>query len=420
MTSETPKCRVDDVPLPDSRRPGVSSTNVDDLVNLLPQPVPPLRSANVGTAPLLSKSAPTAMDVDSDEHPPTEPPLGSNTFLDHTFSGRIPGDCNHEQPSPPAAEISYDNRLTVEEPSDSDVAPVKPRRRLPLTASAFYEDEELQETRSLKRLRRSAPEIETPAMLSRSTRQTPSEQKSRPTVSDAAPPKVRRSAVIKSQASKVISKPNVAPKPRVPKSNLGLSKGSKSKSRTHQQPSSGEEWGSESGEDGELWESEKDDLEEEKVPDWFSKSLHLFQSEQLGSVWVSLLKEWKAFEAMKNYQESGRLPSKGRPAVVDMWIAQARSVTWRPSISHVEGYAGTFKAWWKDLQPEWRVVNGDVDESLLEGDWSTLMCPGLNGVHSLVAALFYWGIIAAKQDAAKKDWAAATLNVTQAFKQFCK
>lgn len=157
--------------------------------------------------------------------------------------------------------------------------------------------------------------------------------------------------------------------------------------------------------------------EVEKAPTWFLKSLKLFQSETLGHVWVQLLEAWAAFEAANHYEEVGRLSSKGRPDVVDMWIARARSTTWRPAMSDVSEYAQTFTAWWTNLQPEWRVVGGKMQETLLEGDWSVLIHPGLNGIHSVIAALFYWGVEAKKDPKCNRTWAITTENVAAVLQQ---
>ena len=234
MTLETPECRV-------------------DAASLTYSGGAPIKSPDSTTSPVLHSPQPTG------------PPLRS---LDHTFPRRIPVDRNPfgshgKYPSPPV-DTGHDDRIGVENTAYPDVAPVKPRKRLSSTVGALNED--LQETRSGKRLRRNVPEIETPVMSSRSTRQTSRTQQ--PTVNGAAPPKLQPSAVIKPQALKVTSKTNISPAPRLPKSNLGSSKGrllGRNRSlncRTYRQPvsSSGEEWedgGSESEEYDDLWESDE-------------------------------------------------------------------------------------------------------------------------------------------------------------------
>ncbi|KAF8966263.1 hypothetical protein BDZ97DRAFT_1658026 [Flammula alnicola] len=62
----------------------------------------------------------------------------------------------------------------------------------------------------------------------------------------------------------------------------------------------------------------------------------------------------------------------------------ARSTTWRPEIDNVAEYE--FRAWWTSIQPGWRDSSRAVD-----GDCEDLRRPGLNGLVSVMAALFYWG-----------------------------
>ena len=85
------------------------------------------------------------------------------------------------------------------------------------------------------------------------------------------------------------------------------------------------------------------------------------------------------FEAKQGYKGVGRPTTSGRPEVVSQWISRAWSVTWRPNILDVKGYEAKYNEWWKRLQPDWRVVNGQVDVGLTQGNWESLRLPGLNG-----------------------------------------
>ena len=152
------------------------------------------------------------------------------------------------------------------------------------------------------------------------------------------------------------------------------------------------------------------------APAWFKESKGLFDSEGLGSDWGRLLAAWEMFEDQEGYKDRGKLLSKGRPDIVHMWISRARSTTWRPSIKDPKAYGVAFDAWWVQLQPRWRIsADGAVNSQLLDGNWDCLRRPGLNGLQSVVAALFYWGI-AARSGGARKSWLSAVLQCLSVFR----
>ncbi|KAF9521276.1 hypothetical protein CPB83DRAFT_739751, partial [Crepidotus variabilis] len=128
------------------------------------------------------------------------------------------------------------------------------------------------------------------------------------------------------------------------------------------------------------------------APQWFLASYNSFNSPPLGKPWRTMLREWMVFESASGYEEVARTKSKGRPEVVKQWIDRGRSTTWRPIIKNIKTYEKQYTQWWTSLQPAWRVTNNSIDKSLTDGDWEPLRLPGLNGLHSAIAGLFYWGI----------------------------
>lgn len=156
---------------------------------------------------------------------------------------------------------------------------------------------------------------------------------------------------------------------------------------------------------------------DEAAPAWFTQSYSLFCSEGLGDEWLELLLVWASFEAGESYKELGRLSSKGRPDVIQMWISRGRSTSWRPSITDTKLYGKVFNTWWANLQPLWRISNnGTINLQLLDGDWDCLRKPGLNGLQSVIAALFYWGIVAQKSSTAHKVWLSAVSDCANVFR----
>lgn len=143
------------------------------------------------------------------------------------------------------------------------------------------------------------------------------------------------------------------------------------------------------------------------APAWFTNVVRMFEGSNLDACWIELVKQWSSFEQRESYSEVRKLSPKNRPAVVGQWIARARSAAWRPNISDLPGFEREFQQWWLTIQPPWRVSNGKLLKDAVDGDWDCLRRPGLNGIVSVLAALFYWGVVVKEKPARKKAWVAA-------------
>jgi hypothetical protein len=141
-------------------------------------------------------------------------------------------------------------------------------------------------------------------------------------------------------------------------------------------------------------------------PSWFSNFKEGFVEQHLGKEWEKLVQSWAAFEQREGYTEVRRLPKTGRPEIVGVWINRARPCKWRPPID-LKIFEREFKGWWTAIQPAWRIVDGQVDTSITQGDWASLRLPGLNGILSVVGALFFWGLAAQGKTAPHAAWLAA-------------
>jgi hypothetical protein len=129
---------------------------------------------------------------------------------------------------------------------------------------------------------------------------------------------------------------------------------------------------------------------------------------RLGRRWAELIRLWAEFEEKEGFKERRKLGTKDRPLFVAEWIRYARSPTWRPSIPDVPALEISFQAWWKGLQPDWRMSdNGLTVLDKIDGDWDQLRRPGLNGIHSVIACLFYWGCKAQGSTKHCVGWASA-------------
>ncbi|PPQ76153.1 hypothetical protein CVT24_006578 [Panaeolus cyanescens] len=143
---------------------------------------------------------------------------------------------------------------------------------------------------------------------------------------------------------------------------------------------------------------------------WFSDALRLFvngnSEDSLGNGWAELLEAYSRFQGRYGYLDDRRLPKKGRPAFVDEWIrvGRTRSFNWRPRKLVLKDVEKGFQAWWVTLQPSWRVEKGVIAKDKLEGDWDSLRLPGVNGMLSVVAALYFWGLEARGTKARRDAW----------------
>ncbi|KAJ3492167.1 hypothetical protein NLJ89_g11273 [Agrocybe chaxingu] len=152
--------------------------------------------------------------------------------------------------------------------------------------------------------------------------------------------------------------------------------------------------------------------------EWFEKAKGQFSSEDLGEAWKRLVVEWEAFQEEEDAFADGRvLPARCRPESIGMWIGRARLPTWRPSNPNAKEDEEHFKMWWMALQPAWRVVDGKVVTKSMKGNWSALRLPGINGVQSIIAALFFWGISASTKVRTRKAWTAAVEECIRFFEQ---
>lgn len=111
----------------------------------------------------------------------------------------------------------------------------------------------------------------------------------------------------------------------------------------------------------------------------------------MGAEWLELVRLWEVFEAREGFASPSNLSPHGRPPCVAEWIKRARAPSYRPPIANLDDYAQVFTQWWGSLQPEWRRSSGSLVQS--SGDLDVLRKPGVNGLLSVLAALFFWGLL---------------------------
>lgn len=133
----------------------------------------------------------------------------------------------------------------------------------------------------------------------------------------------------------------------------------------------------------------------------------MFETDALGDVWPTLVNAWIRFEesSVGLTGTRGSLPAKGRPSGVYDWIQRARNPNFRPEIADSKAFGDKHIAWWTSLQPEWRISDdGDIIRNYDDydgGDFEGLRKPGVNGLLSALASLYFWGM--AVKDSGKKS-----------------
>ncbi|KAJ3494137.1 hypothetical protein NLJ89_g10871 [Agrocybe chaxingu] len=141
------------------------------------------------------------------------------------------------------------------------------------------------------------------------------------------------------------------------------------------------------------------------APSWLESAIAMLQKEDLGDKWRDLLEDWTTFEQREEYKTIRILSSTHRPPCIQDWIRRARSATYRPDIPDVKQYGKDVERWWATLQPAWRRGrDGKIISDSFDGDWTALRRPGINGLYSVWAALFYWGINTEGNATARARW----------------
>jgi hypothetical protein len=142
------------------------------------------------------------------------------------------------------------------------------------------------------------------------------------------------------------------------------------------------------------------------APKWFLSANEMLRLAPWEGSWVVLLASWLKYELKNDLHDDGKLRMTHRPACIAVWIACARLPKWWPPIKDVEQFEEEFWNWWKGLQPGWR-----KDLQWGDGDLATLHKPGANGVVSVLAGLFYWGMALGDHPEGSSGWSQAVEDV---------
>ncbi|KAJ6449359.1 hypothetical protein C8R45DRAFT_849752, partial [Mycena sanguinolenta] len=136
------------------------------------------------------------------------------------------------------------------------------------------------------------------------------------------------------------------------------------------------------------------------APPWFVEAREQMTAVTLGCHFDALVAVWTRLEDASRFEQGPtNLPHRGRPRQVTNWIASGRGKrSYNAAIGSVGDYAGTWQNWWNSLQPRWREKADDgkwrTDKYGEEGrEWGPLYQWGVNGTLSIVASLYFWGVV---------------------------
>ncbi|KAJ7068956.1 hypothetical protein B0H15DRAFT_764748, partial [Mycena belliarum] len=156
-------------------------------------------------------------------------------------------------------------------------------------------------------------------------------------------------------------------------------------------------------------------------PPWFRAVYGEITAKNLGGTFNALLVVYAELEQTYKWDKgsSKGLGKLNRPTAVDKWVGVARGARSGamangvgPPIGSIAKYEESWWRWWGGLQPDWRVSHagrpGQFARVMGPGSddtnsWATLRHPGVNGVLSLLASLYWWGKAVQEKQPSNKE-----------------
>ena len=102
-----------------------------------------------------------------------------------------------------------------------------------------------------------------------------------------------------------------------------------------------------------------------------------------------------------------KLSTDSRPREVAHWIKRHVRKKHEPVVVTLTDYGSRFVAWWKAIQPTWRIRSdgGYNRECLIEETWTNLGKGGSAGLYIVIVALSWWIRIVDPGDIESPVWA---------------
>jgi hypothetical protein len=151
-----------------------------------------------------------------------------------------------------------------------------------------------------------------------------------------------------------------------------------------------------------------------------------------GVEWAKCVQNFFNFESAWGYSEgSSKMVTANRPRQVTGWLNRGRKWTMPPALGGLLGrreavgmaeelWVSLFWKWWRSLQPKERVLLDNGELSRPEAaDWSGMaQMYGANGLLQVMAALVWWGEVAAKREEDEiEEWRVAVREMTWVLEQ---
>ncbi|KAJ7301786.1 hypothetical protein DFH08DRAFT_723825 [Mycena albidolilacea] len=151
------------------------------------------------------------------------------------------------------------------------------------------------------------------------------------------------------------------------------------------------------------------------APQWFAKAHQHVTQVDLGAHYNAVLAAWIRMEKASRFEQGqDKLPAKGRPPSISVWM---RAKVSPPKIGDVSAFATAWQQWWDSLQPGWRTKRSDGSWKVEDGyggkgeEWGDLYTWGPYGVASVVAGLYMWGFAVRDDITLRAAWEAASSDV---------
>ncbi|KAJ6621290.1 hypothetical protein B0H10DRAFT_1789995 [Mycena sp. CBHHK59/15] len=110
--------------------------------------------------------------------------------------------------------------------------------------------------------------------------------------------------------------------------------------------------------------------------------------ERMGPEWQEVVELWYTLEEGSKFASLTKShATKNHPKAVAVWVRNTRKGV--PPLLSAEQMEGDWWAWWKVINPEWRVRGEELVQEE-EGRWDVLRCPGQNRFLNVVVCLKWW------------------------------
>ncbi|KAJ7896578.1 hypothetical protein B0H13DRAFT_1623924 [Mycena leptocephala] len=162
----------------------------------------------------------------------------------------------------------------------------------------------------------------------------------------------------------------------------------------------------------------------DEAPSWLVDSVAELTKVDLGNSFKSVLEALIRLEKVHGFaeQKSG-ITATGHPQAISDWIRGGRGRKSKTPvvIKKIMAYGDSFYTWWNTMQPSWRTCDSQgrwqVGGSYSD-EWGILDCPGANGMLSVAAGLYFWGVEARRMY--QKLWDEAVEDVVWMLEGLCQ